>query len=67
MKDEREVMKVNWGERRRSRHPGTERGRQAGSTGSQRVGIREGASASKRVTLQVREHAFVSRRAPWPS
>jgi hypothetical protein len=41
MKDEREVMKVNWGERRRSRHPGTERGRQAGSTGSQRVGIRE--------------------------
>ena len=34
---------------------------------NQRVGIREGASASKRVTLQVREHAFVSRRAPWPS
>jgi len=39
--DEGEVMKVSWGERRRSRHPGIERGKKAGSIGSQRVGIRE--------------------------
>ena len=68
--DEREVMNVSCGERRGSRHPGIERKASRidwESTNSiQRIGAREGASASKGVRLQVREHAFVLRRAPWP-